>query len=143
MTVMQISVFLENKSGRLLDVARHLGGAGVNIRALSVADTSDFGVVRLIVDDPEKAHNSLKADGFTVKKTPVVSVEVSDSPGGLAAVFEPLVSNGINVEYLYCFIVRSGENAVVIMRVEESERAAVVLQESGFRVLDGEELYSM
>jgi hypothetical protein len=104
MAVKQISVFLENKSGRLLDVTRGLADAGVNIRAICVADTSDYGVVRLIVDDPEKAHDGLKARGFTVKETTVIAVEVDDRPGGLAAVMDPLVEQEMNIEYLYGFL---------------------------------------
>ncbi|MFH1151313.1 MAG: amino acid-binding protein [Actinomycetota bacterium] len=143
MTVKQISVFLENKEGRLLDVTRHLGEAGVNIRALCVADTSDFGVVRLIVDDPEKAHEWLKEQGFTVKETPVVAVEVDDRPGGLSAVLKPLVEQEMNIEYLYCFLEKAGDNAIVIIRVEEAEQAIGALKAAGFRSIPPEELYAM
>ncbi len=143
MTVRQISVFLENKSGRLLDITRHLGEAGVNIRALCVADTSEFGVVRLIVDDPHKAHEALKEHGFTVKETSVIAVEVDDRPGGLSAVVKPLVEQEMNIEYLYCFIEKSGKNAVVIIRVEEAEQGIGALNVAGFRVIPSDELYSM
>lgn len=143
MTVKQISVFLENKEGRLLDVTRHLGAAGVNIRALCVADTSDFGVVRLIVDDPDRAHESLKEHGFTVKETPVVAVEVDDRPGGLSEVLKPLVEQEMNVEYLYCFLEKSADNAIVIIRVEEAEQALGALKVAGFRTIPPEELYAM
>jgi hypothetical protein len=141
MTVRQISVFLENKSGRLLDVTRQLGESGVNIRAMCVADTSEFGVVRLIVDDPHKAHEVLKADGFTVKETVVIAVE--DSPGGLSGVLKPLVEQEMNIEYLYCFVEKSGENAVVIIRVEEAEQAIGALKIAGYRVIPSDELYAM
>ena len=143
MTVRQISVFLENKSGRLLDITRHLGEAGVNIRALCVADTSEFGVVRLIVDDPHKAQEALKEHGFTVKETSVIAVEVDDRPGGLSAVVKPLVEQEMNIEYLYCFIEKSGKNAVVIIRVEEAEQGIGALNVAGFRVIPSDELYSM
>jgi hypothetical protein len=143
MTVRQISVFLENKSGRLLDVTRQLGESGVNIRAMCVADTSEFGVVRLIVDDPHKAHEVLKADGFTVKETVVIAVEVEDSPGGLSGVLKPLVEQEMNIEYLYCFVEKSGENAVVIIRVEEAEQAIGALKIAGYRVIPSDELYAM
>jgi hypothetical protein len=143
MAVKQISVFLENKSGRLLDVTRSLGEAGVNIRALCVADTSEFGVVRLIVDDPEKAHDSLKGKGFTVKETSVLAVEVDDSPGGLAAVMKPLVEQEMNIEYLYCFLEKAADKAIVIIRVEEAEQGVGALKSAGFRVIPAEELYAM
>ena len=143
MTVKQISVFLENKEGRLLDVTRHLGEAGVNIRALCVADTSDFGVVRLIVEDPDRANDSLKDHGFTVKETTVIAVEVDDRPGGLSGVLKPLVEQEMNVEYLYCFLEKSAENAVVIIRVEEAEQAVGALKVAGFRCIPPEELYTM
>jgi hypothetical protein len=143
MTVRQISVFLENKSGRLLDITRRLGEAGVNIRALCVADTSEFGVVRLIVDDPHKAHDALKEQGHTVKETVVIAVEVDDRPGGLSAVLKPLVEQEMNIEYLYCFVEKSGENAVVIIRVEEAEQAVGALNVAGFRVIPADELYAM
>jgi len=143
MSVKQISVFLENKSGRLLDLTRALGDSEVNVRAMCVADTSDFGVVRLIVDDPDKAHDSLKARGFTVKETTVIAVEVDDTPGGLSKVMAPLVEQEMNIEYLYCFLEKAGENAIVIIRVEESEQAVGALKNTGFRVVPAGELYAM
>jgi hypothetical protein len=143
MTVRQISVFLENKSGRLLDVTRRLGEGGVNIRALCVADTSEFGVVRLIVDDPHKAHELLKEQGITVKETIVIAVEVDDHPGGLSAVLKPLVEQEMNIEYLYCFLEKSGEKAVVIIRVEEAEQAIGALNAAGFHCIPADELYAM
>jgi len=143
MTTKQISVFLENKPGKLLDVTRSLGEAEVNIRALCVADTTEFGVVRLIVDDPAAARESLKKKGFTVKETVVIAVEVDDSPGGLAAALKPLVDQEMNIEYLYCFLEKAGNNAVVIIRVEEAEQAVGALKVAGFKVIPPEELYSM
>ncbi len=143
MAVKQISVFLENKSGRLLDVTEGLGESGVNIRAMCVADTSDFGVVRLIVDDPEKAHVSLKNRGFTVKETTVIAVEVDDRPGGLSEVMKPLVEQEMNIEYLYCFLEKAADKAIVILRVEEAEQAVGALKVAGFRVIPASELYEM
>src|SRR6266581_5489302 len=99
MKVEQISVFIENKSGRLAEIARLLGEAGINIRALSLADTTDFGILRLIVNDAEKAKAVLKERGFTVSKTEVVAVEIPDRPGGLADLLQVLDEGGINVEY--------------------------------------------
>ena len=143
MPVKQISVFLENKSGRLLDVTRSLGESGVNIRAMCVADTSDFGVVRLIVDDPDRARDSLKESGFTVKETTVIAVEVDDDPGGLGKVMTPLVEQEMNIEYLYCFLEKAADKAIVIIRVEEAEQAVGALKVAGFRVIPASELYSM
>ena len=143
MTVKQVSVFLENKSGRLLDMTRRLGESGVNVRAMCVADTSEFGVVRLITDDPEKARDILRGHGFIVKETNVIAVEVEDRPGGLSEIIKPLVDQEMNIEYLYCFLEKSGENAVVIIRVDEAEQAIGALKVAGFRGIPEEELYSM
>lgn len=143
MKVEQISIFIENKSGRLAEVTRVLGEAGVNIRALSLADTSDFGILRLIVNDREKAKQVLKEKGFTVSKTEVVAVEVPDKPGGLSQILQTLDSEAINVEYMYAFVERCGENAVIIFRFDETEKAISALLAKGFNILEGERLYSM
>jgi hypothetical protein len=139
----QISVFIENKSGRLAEVTRVLGEAGVNIRALSLADTSDFGILRMIVNDRERAKYVLKENGFTVSKTEVVAVEVEDRPGGLYRILHILDSEGINVEYMYAFVERLSDNAVIIFRFDETDKAIRVLQENGFNVLEGEKLYTL
>lgn len=141
MKVEQISVFLENRTGRLSDVTKTLEQNGINIRALSLADTSDFGILRLIVSDNEKAKNSLKEAGFTVGRTTVVPVEVEDQPGGLNKILEILSSNDINVEYMYAFVQQSGQNAVLIFRFDRTDQAIELLQESNVKVLKGEELY--
>lgn len=143
MIVEQISIFIENKSGRLAEVSSILGDAGVNIRALSLADTSDFGILRLIVNDREKAMEVLKGKGFTVSKTEVVAVEVPDQPGGLASILHVLDSESINVEYMYAFVERCGANAVIIFRFDGTEKAIAVLRHKGFNILDGERLYGM
>lgn len=143
MKVEQLSIFIENKSGRLAEVTKLLGEAGINIRALSLADTSDFGILRLIVNDTEKAKSVLKGNGFTVSKTEVVAVEVPDRPGGLAQILGTLDAQSINVEYMYAFVERCGENAVIIFRFDETEIAITALQQNGFDILQGERLYSM
>jgi hypothetical protein len=143
MKVEQISIFIENKSGRLAEVTSVLGEAGVNIRALSLADTSDFGILRLIVNDREKAKAVLKEKGFTVSKTEVVAIEVPDRPGGLSDILRTLDSQGINVEYMYAFVERCGENAVIIFRFDETEKAIQTLTGAGYNVLEGERLYQM
>ncbi len=143
MKVEQISVFLENKAGRLAEVTRILAEANINIRALSLADTSDFGILRLIVNDTEKAKTVLKANGFTVGKTNVVAVEVEDRPGGLNKILEILKDANINVEYMYAFVQQSGDNAVIIFRFDNTDDAIKVLLEKGVKVIEGEKLYSM
>ena len=143
MKVEQISVFLENKSGRLAEVMRVLGSSGINIRALSIADTSDFGILRIIVNDKDKALAVLKAKDFTVSKTEVVAVEVADTPGGLSLILDLLDKQGVNVEYMYAFIERSSDNAVIIFRFDENDKAIKVLQGAGIAILDGSKVYSI
>lgn len=140
MKVEQISVFIENKSGRLAEVTGILGAANVNIRALSLADTSDFGILRLIVDDSEKALNVLRERHFTVNKTDVIGVEVPDSPGGLSSILKILDKNRINVEYMYAFVERSGSNAVIIFRFDDVDQAIAALLENGVKILKGEQI---
>lgn len=141
MKLKQISVFLENKSGRLSELARVLGEHKINIRALSIADTEDFGILRLIVNDPEKAWKVLKERGFTVSETKIIAVEIPDVPGGLAGVLEMLEAQSINIEYIYAFVGKSQGNAVMVFRVEDIDSAVKILQEKGLRLLDGEEIY--
>ena len=139
----QISVFLENKAGRLCEVTGVLAEAQVNIRALALADTSDFGVLRLIVDKTEKAKDTLKKAGFTVGKTDVLAVEVPDRPGGLHHILTMLQNAHINVEYMYAFVQQSGSNAVMIFRFDNTEEALKVMQGNGLRVIAGKDLYEM
>ena len=142
MKVEQISIFLENKPGALESVMRLLKDADINIRSLSLADTSDFGILRLIVNDPNKALKVLNDNGLRVSRTSVVAVEVPDRPGGLHSILAVLAQHGINVEYLYAFIEKSGENAVIIFRFDSPDDAVDVLLKNGFAVLPGERLYS-
>lgn len=143
MQVEQISVFLENRAGRLAEVSAILAEAGVNIRALSLADTSDFGVLRLIVNNNEKAMETLKNAGFTVGKTNVLAVEVEDRPGGLHKILDVLYKSKINVEYMYAFVQQSGNNAVMIFRFDQTEKAMNVLAENNIKTIDGKTLYTM
>ena len=143
MKVEQISVFLENKPGSLAEVTRILGESGVNIRALSLADTKDFGILRLIVNDNEKAREVLGRRGLTVRKTEVVAVEVPDRPGGLAEILKVLTEADINVEYLYAFVQQSGENAIIIFRFDETDRAIEVLSKKQFKILEGKKVYAL
>jgi hypothetical protein len=143
MKVEQISVFLENKAGRLAEVTKVLGEGGINIRALSLADTTDFGILRLIVDQYDKAREILKQHGFTVGKTEVVAIEVPDRPGGLAWVLQILSDSDVNVEYMYAFVQHSGKNAVIIFRFDNLERAIELLQQQGVRIYSGQEVYQL
>ncbi len=143
MKVEQISIFLENKPGGLEHVTRVLKDADINIRALSLADTSDFGILRLIVNDTDAAEKALLSNGFTVRRTPVVAVEVPDRPGGLHGILEILLKKGINVEYTYAFVERSGENALIIFRFDRTDEAIDVLLENGITVLPGERVYQI
>lgn len=135
MIVEQISVFLENKAGRLMEVTKTLSEANINIRALSLADTSDFGILRLIVDDTAKAQSVLKDKGFTVGKTGVVAVEVGDNPGGLQAILEVLQEAEVNVEYMYAFVQKNSENATLIFRLDRTEYALEELKKHNITVL--------
>lgn len=143
MRVEQIAVFLENKSGRLAEITSIIAEEGVNIRALSVADTADFGILRLIVDNVEKAQAALKEKGFTVGKTNVLAVEVSDQVGGLAKVLRSIEAAGLNVEYMYAFVNKSGENAVLIFRFEDMDKAISSLMADGFTLLSGQQICAL
>jgi hypothetical protein len=141
MKVEQISVFLENKPGTLVHATRVLKENNINIRTLSMAETADFGILRLIVNDVEKANKVLKESGFRVSKTPVVAVEVPDKPGGLHSIMEVVSKEDINVEYVYAFVEKSGQNAVIIFRFDAPEKAIEVLTKNKFTVIPGAQLY--
>lgn len=140
--IKQISVFLENKSGRLIRVAQVLGNAKINIRGLSIADTSDFGILRMIVDQPDKAIKELKDNGIMATVTEVIAMEVPDTPGGLAAVLGYMEEANINIEYLYSFIEKPTSNAIIMMRVERIEDALEVLKKNKVPIVGGERIYS-
>ena len=139
----QISIFLENKSGRLAEVTKILGDADINIRALSLADTTDFGILRLIVNDNEKTKKVLKENGFTVGKTEVAAVEVPDHPGGLAKILNILEDAKINVEYMYAFVERTKDSAIIIFRFDDLDKAINVLLDNNITVLKGEDVYRL
>jgi hypothetical protein len=136
MEVAQVSIFLENRSGGLADVVDVLAQNAIDIKALSLADMADFGVLRLIVDDPERTRRILKEAGFTVDKTRVVAVEVPDRPGGLGDTLRALRRSGINIEYLYSAARKSGDRAIIIFRFDEIGRAMDALRGAGMTVLD-------
>ena len=143
MKVSQLTVFMENKSGRLAEIMRTLADNDINVRALSIADTSEYGLLRLIVNDPDKARRVLTGADFTVALTDVVAVEVPDKPGGLAGVIDTFAGAGLNIEYMYAFVGTSGENAIVIFRVTPVEEAIETLKKRGVKLLTGEKVYSL
>jgi len=140
MAVRQISVFLENKIGRLAEITQILGNKEINIRALAIADTTEFGILRMIVDRPQKAYEALEGRGFTVSQTEVVVVEVEDKPGGLAQVMAILGKEGINVEYLYAFVAPKGRGALVVLKIEEKKATVDLLQAQKVKILSAEEI---
>lgn len=142
MTVQQISIFIENRSGRLAEATSALGEAGVNIRALSLAETSDFGILRMIVDRTDLAKEVLAKEGFTVDKTEVVAVQVPDRPMGLGNILRILDAEKIAVEYLYAFTERCGDHAVIIFRFNDCTQAIATLGAQGIKVLSAEAVYN-
>lgn len=140
MQVKQISIFLENRIGRLQEVAEVLSKNEVNIRALSLADTSDFGILRLIVNKPDEATEILRAAGFTVRENDVIAAEVEDRPGGLAQLLDLFSGAGISVEYMYAFVERKIDNAVMIFRVESIPKAIKTLEDAGIALLSNEDV---
>lgn len=143
MKIKQLSVFLENKSGRLAAVTRLLAAKGINIRALSIADTSDFGILRLIVNDPHAAYKALKEGGFTVSLTEVLGVEMPDRPGALSNILTYLEEANINIEYLYAFLGKGDNGALVIFRVEDLNKAIEILSAKGVKLVNEEKIYSL
>lgn len=139
----QISVFLENKEGRLAHVTRVLGDAGINIRALSLADTSDFGILRILVNNPDQTYKILRDAGFTVSETEVIVVQVPDTPGGLAEILDQVSVQNLNIEYLYAFLGTAGNQALIIFKVEDINQARQVFSEKGIKFLEEQELYKL
>lgn len=140
MTVKQISVFLENKPGRLAEFTDVLSKNGIDLRALSLAEAEDFGIVRIIVDDVYNASTVLKDTGYVFSITKVLAVSIPDEPGGLSKVIRVLGDNDVNVEYMYAFITRKKGRAYMIFRVEDNHRAIEVLQKQGIRPACQDEL---
>lgn len=141
MLVKQISVFLENKSGRLADVTRTLADNNLNICALSIADTTDFGILRLIVNKPEDAEKVLSENGFTVSCTNVIAISVEDKPGGLSKALAILQENAIGIEYMYAFVGKAGNEASVILRVENPDEAIKTLANCDIAVIPSDKVY--
>ncbi len=143
MKVKQLSVFLENEPGRLAAATEVLREAGINIRALSLADTTHFGILRMIVDDPDAALEAMKEQGYSVAETDVLVVRLADQPGGLASVAEVFSRAGVNIEYLYAFVGKHGDEAMVVLRVEDTDNAIRLLLNSKIMVLKAQEVYDL
>ncbi|NLO98855.1 MAG: acetolactate synthase [Clostridiaceae bacterium] len=136
MQVKQVSVFLENKSGRLAEVTRILGSNNVDINALSIADTTEFGILRLIVDNPDLAVKVLRDNNFSVDITEVIAICVDNKPGGLSAVLNYLEDNNVSIEYMYSYIGNAGDGkAIIIIRVEETQNVISLLNKNGIDIL--------
>jgi len=141
MILKQLSVFIENRMGKLVDAIETIGGAGVDIRALSIADTSDFGILRIIADKPDEVANLLLEAGFIVRITDVLAISLPDTPGSLGKVLRALSNENINVEYTYAFVSHKKDKAFVVIRVENNEQAADVLAKQGSIFVDEEDFY--
>ena len=139
----QISIFIENRAGRVANITTALGNAGINIRALSLADTSDFGILRLIVSDTEKAKETLKDHGFTVRVSEVIAVAIPDSPGALGNLLSIMEHAGLNVEYMYAFIEKNMDQAVIIFRFDNIDKAIETLIENDVNVIEESTLMTM
>ena len=140
MSVEQISVFLDNKAGRLSEVTDVLAKAGINMSALSIADTTHFGILRLIVNRPDEAEKVLKESGFTVSKTDVLAIAIDDTAGSLAGALRMLTDSGISIEYIYAFVTRKADCAMVVLKIEDEARAAELFKANGVRVLTESEV---
>ena len=136
MAIQQISVFLENTTGRLGEVTRVLAQAGINIRAISIADTADFGILRLIVDRCDDAVTALNDGGFTTRQSDVAAVEIDDAPGSLAAVMELFRQSRVNIEYLYASLEGKTGKAVVIFKLEDHEKGLGIIRDHGLATVD-------
>lgn len=140
MSVEQISVFLDNKAGRLSEVTDVLAKAGINMSALSIADTTHFGILRLIVNRPDEAEKVLKESGFTVSKTEVLAIAIDDTAGSLAGALRMLTDSGISIEYIYAFVTRKADCAMVVLKIEDEARAVELFKANGVRVLTESEV---
>lgn len=143
MLVKQISVFLENKSGRLAEVTKTLSENKIDIRALYIADTTEYGILRMIVDKPDEALSLLTNSGFTVSSTNVIAITIADVPGTLDNALEVLSDNKISVEYLYAFVGRASSDAIVVIRVENPAQAVEILVNAGIKVVESKEVYGL
>ena len=143
MKIPQLSIFIENKVGRLAEIANTLGEIGASIRAMSLADTSEFGILRLIVNDPENARKVLRDYGYAVRLAEVIAVEIPDKPGELGRLLDILKESSLNVEYMYAFVQKHSDSAVMILRVDNLDGAVATLTEYGYSLLSADAVYHM
>ncbi len=141
--IQQISVFVENETGKLAELTRLIAGAGIDLRSLSLADTRDFGILRIIVNKPEETCTLLEQNGWTYKITPVIGVKVPDRPGGVAEILTALSNAGVNVEYMYAFVNRTPGEADTIFRVDNADAALAALTSNDIAILSAEEAYDI
>ena len=140
MAIKQLSLYVENKKGALADVLAILSDSGVNLKAMTIADTKDFGILRIIVDDREKAEAALKAEGIVYSVTDVIAAEADDRPGGLVEVLRILMNAGIDIEYTYAFVINSGDHACAILRVSDAAAGERVLEKAGVPLVSESEI---
>lgn len=140
MTIQQISIFLQNKPGAFSEIAKVLSANNINMRAMSIAETSDFGILRIIVDDNEKACGVLKEAGYIFKETPVIAVEVADKPGALVQILDTLAQKEVSMEYMYAFLSRKTDSAYMVIRVDDPEHNVACLKEAGVNVITKSEI---
>lgn len=143
MQIKQLSIFVENKHGRLAEITEVLAAANVDIRAISLADTSDFGILRIIVDKPEQAVLALKEAGMTVSLTDVLAIGIDDEPGSFAKIVRTLSEEGLAIEYMYAFVSRDKGQAYIIIRADDGEKAGKVMAESGAKLITADTIYNM
>lgn len=141
MLIKQLSVFVENKPGRLAAVIEALGKNNVNMSALSLADTSEYGILRVIVDNPESAVEILKGIGVIVKISKVLAVSMDDTPGGLSKILDVFLKNEINVDYMYAFVGKTADKAVMVVKVSDAQKAEEALEKAGIQTLNTDDVY--
>lgn len=142
MHIRQLTIFLDNRPGRLQSVTSILAKKNINLRALSIADSTDFGLLRIIVDQPDKAHETLEKDGFVVKVNDVLAIKIGDHPGGLQEILEPLTEAEINIEYIYGYATKS-EIAVILFKTDDNQKAKKILEKASKPLLNEKELFKL
>ncbi|MDO5849398.1 MAG: acetolactate synthase [Methanobrevibacter sp.] len=143
MKIKQLSIFLQNKEGSLYDALEILTNADINIKALSLADTSDFGILRIVVDDPEKGIEILKENNFLVKPTEIVAIEMDDSPGGLSSILGIIKKNNIDLEYLYAFTHNKADKAILLLHTDNLDELVSSLEKEDVVIVSPEEVYNL
>ena len=135
MIIKQISIFMENTTGRLADITALLAKAGINLRAISIADTTDFGILRMVADQPDAAVALLKSSGFAARETDVIAVEVPDQPGALATIMALFRDEGVGIEYLYASLEHKEDKAVIVIKVDDIAAGLAMLEKHGFATI--------